>query len=899
MFAATPTDLQLFDPQKFALLLAQANSPVKAFREALQQGNEILNARFQLSMNAIEAVTQRAWLIDQILFAAWQCYNWSVPDDMALVAVGGYGRGELHPYSDIDLMILLRHPMDNTTQEDATAFITFLWDIQLEVGHSVRTLDECEQEALADITVITNLMEARLLTGSQTLFNDMVGRIHPNRMWASKEFFAAKVNEQNLRHEKYHGTGYNLEPNIKEGPGGLRDIQTVAWVAKRHFGARTLHDLVHHGFLTEEEYKAMIGGQEFLWKIRQLLHIMAKRREDRILFDHQRSLSATLGYHDTNAHLGVEDFMKNYYRTIKELSSLNDMLLQLFHEVILYGDLPANIRPLNKRFQVRNDYIEVMHDKVFMNYPFALLEIFLLLQQNPEIQGIRASTIRLMRQYRWLIDDAFHRDLRARSLFFEIIRQPRGLTRSLRRMNRYGILGAYIPAFGKIVGQMQYDLFHVYTVDEHSIFVVRNLRRFGILEFRHEFPFCSKIMDSLPKPELLYLAGLFHDIAKGRGGDHSILGESETMIFCQAHGLSDYDARFVSWLVRHHLLMSITAQRQDTSDPEVINHFAQKIGDCVRLDYLYLLTVADIRGTNPKLWNNWKDALLVDLYRKTRHVLRNGLGNVPDKQFHIRNIRSQALQLLQGSNEGKVKAFWDDLGDDYFLRSSPEEVARETFAVLNHIAIATPLVMERHNTQGSTEFTVFAHERDSLFAEITYFLEQQGITIVDAYIIPTQSEFTMAGFSVLEESGAEIHDQERVEGILHALKEALSRDTSVPFYPINRRIPRQVKYFTVPTRITFTQDRSNDHTILEVITTDRPGLLSRVAQAFVNCDVRLKKANIATLGSRVEDVFFITDRTNHLLYSSDQLDALREELSMVLDVEKEVKMNASSKAITF
>jgi [protein-PII] uridylyltransferase len=714
----------------------------------------------------------------------------------------------------------------------------------------------------------------------------MQARVSPANTWSCKEFFAAKQQEQKQRHLKYHDTAYNLEPNIKDGPGGLRDIQTIGWVAKRHFGATTLHHLVRHQFLTESEYNLLIRSQEFLWKIRCLLHITASRREDRIVFDYQKTLATTFGYQDDEIKLGVEKFMKQYYRTVKEISSLNEMLLQLFQEAILYADTQT-LYPLNKRFQVRNDFIEVTHERVFMNYPFALLEIFLLMQQHPQIKGVRASTIRLIRRHLYLIDNAFYRDLRVRSLFFEIIRQPQGLTHALRRMNSYGVLAAYIPAYDRIVGQMQYDLYHAYTVDQHTLFVVRNLRRFSIPEHANEMPLCSKIVQTLPKPELLYLAGFFHDIAKGRGGDHSELGEGEALNFCQAHGLSDHDARLVAWLVRHHLLMSSTAQRQDTSDPEIVQAFAQIVQEPTRLDYLYLLTVADIRATNSNLWNSWKDVLLADLYHGTRAVLlhdgKTG-RNLLDKQRRVQAIKNNASYLLNDrEHEAIITALWEDLGDDYFLYSSPQDVVRETQAILNHKAQNVPLVLERQNRQGGTAIMVYTRDRDYLFADTTYFLEQQGLTIVDAYIIPTQSEYIIAGYTVLEENGSEIDSQEKVAAILQGLKLAMSRDTNAPFCPINRRVPRRLKHFPVPTRVTFTQDRGNNHSIMELITTDRPGVLSRIAQAFVICQVRLKKAKIATFGSRVEDIFFITDYNNNALYSADQLDCLRDKLYQLLD----------------
>ncbi len=889
LYPANYTDQQLFNSQQVEHDLKNGESAIKVFREVLKHGNDILKIRFQSGRNATDTVTQRTWLVDQIL--RYICQHLCVcakSEKVAFIAVGGYGRGELHPQSDIDLLILLDSPPDAVIKQCIEHFVTLLWDIRLQVGHSVRTLEECEKEAAEDITVATNLMEARLLLGPQHLFKAMQVVVGPERVWPTEKFFAAKMEEQTQRYHKYHDTAYNLEPNIKEGPGSLRDIHLIGWVAKRHFGATTLHDLVQHGFLTENEFKTLIGCQEFLWQIRCMLHTIANRREDRLLFDYQRTLAKAFGYEDDDKRLGVEKFMRQYYRTAMQVGSLNQMLLQLFQEAILYAQQPTTMHALNKRFQVRNDFIEVTNDKIFARYPFALLEIFLLMQQHPEIKGIRASTSRLIHQYKYLIDSAFLKDLRSRSLFIEIFRQPRGLTHALRRMNSYGILAAYIPAFGKIVGQMQYDLFHVYTVDQHSVFVVSNLRRFSMPEHLHEFPLCSKIMEHLPKVELLYITGLFHDIAKGRGGDHSELGEREAMNFCQAHGLSDNDSRLVAWLVRHHLIMSMTAQRQDTSDPNVIKTFAQRMLDTTHLDYLYLLTIADIRATSPKLWNGWKAVLLADLYHKTYEVLEHGFENttVLDKQNKIKYIQTEALRLLNPSDneaEAAIVALWEDLGEDYFLRSAPQHIAHETEAILNHKTPDLPLVLERHNTQNITELMIYLRDRDYLFADTTYCLEQQNVTIVDAYIVPTQRDYTINGYTILETDGSAITSHGRIETILEALRQALKPKANAPFCPLSRHTPRQIKYFPIPTRLHFKHDGLNNHTVLEVITTDRPGVLSCIAQAFVACQVRLKKAKIATFGTRVEDIFFIMDYNNQALYSADQIDCVCEQLSKLLN----------------
>ena len=499
------------------------------YRAALVEAGDDLKARFEAGESVVDLVHARAAVIDTLLVDLWQ-HHLKV-SGAALVAVGGYGRGELHPCSDVDVMLLLPESLAEDHKESLSAFVTSLWDIGLEIGHSVRTVKQCFEEAKADLTIATTLMESRLLAGPETLFGAMQDAILPDRLWPSTAFFEEKRKEQISRHHRYHDTAYNLEPNVKGSPGGLRDIQMIGWVAKRHFGAATLAELVDHKFLTPGQLQRLEDGENFLWRIRFALHILTGRREDRLLFDYQIRLAKMLGYEDATYTLAVEQLMQRYYRTVMELSRLNEMLLQLFEEAILMDpDAPAE--SLNERFQVKNGFLQASNEQVFSRNASALLELFLLLQQHPEIRGVSAYTIGSIKRSLHLIDDEFRQNPRNHRLFLSILRAPEGVTHGLRRMNLYGVLGLYIPAFGRIVGRMQYDLFHAYTVDEHTLFVVSNLRRFALSRFDHEFPDCSQIMQAMEKPEVAYLSGLFHDIAKGRGGDHSELGAVDAESFC-------------------------------------------------------------------------------------------------------------------------------------------------------------------------------------------------------------------------------------------------------------------------------------------------------------------------------------------------------------------------------
>jgi [protein-PII] uridylyltransferase len=864
--------------------LAAGEAPVSCLRDALRAGNDELSRRFEADVDVGALVHGRAAFVDSLLRRAWAAV---VPEelDAALVAVGGYGRGELHPASDVDVMVLLGA---NASAAAAAieALVVLLWDIGLEVGHSVRTVAECAAEAERDITVATNVMEARWLAGRNALVDAMRAATGPDRIWPSDRFFAAKWEEQRQRHHKFNDTAYNLEPNIKENPGGLRDIQMVGWVAKRHFGVDTLEDLVRRGFLTELEHADLIAGQSHLWRLRFALHLLTGRREDRLLFDHQRALARQFGFVDRPNSLAVEQFMQQYYRTVMRLNRLNELLLQLFQETILLHDQLGEPQPINSRFQARSGFIEVRDEHVFRRSPLAMLEIFLLMQQHPELTGVRAATIRLIRTYRDLIDEGFRAGLAARSLFMEILRQPHGITHELRRMHRMGILGRYLPEFGAITGRMQYDLFHVFTVDEHTLWVVRNLRRFTVPEHFHEFPHCSEISQSIPKPELLIIAGLFHDIAKGRGGDHSELGAEDALAFCRRHGLSEYDARLVAWLVRKHLLMSMTAQRKDIEDPEVVQRFAEEVADAVRLDYLYLLTVADVRATNPARWNSWKESLLRQLYSETRRALLRGLDNPRAQDELIGEKQAEARRLLTGRGilPEAVTGLWMTLSTDYFLHSSPDEIAWQTEAVLDAEQAGrqqTLVQVRRQAARGSTAIFVCTPDRDNLFAHTTAVLSQLALNVVEARIQTAGSGCTMNTFLVLEEDGAVVSGARREAEIVQTLADALADPAGfAPSLP--QRLQRRIRHFEGPTRTHFAQDPVNRRTILYLTTTDRPGLLSLVGEAFALCGVRLISAKIATVGALAEDTFFITDRMDRPLDDPDQrqrlVGALRERL---------------------
>ena len=880
-------DSELFDQSQFQHELALTKSPIALFKKTLSKANEVLDQRFREGREIRRVIEDRAWFIDQILHQAWARFNWQQDSKIALVAVGGYGRGELHPHSDIDLLILLEKNDQELFRDSIEGFLTFLWDIGLEVGQSVRSVAECAIEAKADLTVITNLMESRTIAGPDTLREHMLAVTSTEQMWPAKAFFFAKRAEQQERHKKYNDTEYNLEPNVKGSPGGLRDIQTILWVATRNFGTFKLNTVLNDGFLVENEFALLARAQEFLWKVRYGLHMLAGRAEDRLLFNHQLPIARLLGFDQPDEKHAIELFMKQYYRVVNGIAELSELINQHFTEALNQGE--GHITPVNSRFQLRDGYLEVIHPNVFARTPFAMLEIFVLMAQNPEFLGIRADTIRLLRDSRHLIDDEFRRDIRNTSLFIELFKSREGIHRNLRRMNRYGILGRYLPEFGFIVGQMQHDLFHIYTVDAHTLNLIKHMRKLTKPGVAEKFPLASELMERLPKPELAYIAGLYHDIGKGRGGDHSELGAVDAEAFCARHQLPKWDSKLIVWLVRNHLVMTSTAQRKDISDPQVINDFAQLVGDRTRLDYLYVLTVSDINATNPTLWNSWRASLLRQLYDETKRALRRGLENPLDREELIHQTQQHAQELLDqsGIDAQAVQTLWAQLGENYFLRHNATDIAWHTEAILAHTS-DQPLILIRQTTQrefeGATQIFIYAADQHDLFAVTVAAMSQLNLTIYDARILTSTSQFTLDTYIVLDADGKSLCDNSaRVQEIHDGLLDALKNPDEYPAI-IQRRVPRQLKHFTFAPQVTIHNDMHAEVTIIELLAPDRPGLLAKVGKIFLEFDLSVQNAKIATLGERVEDVFFVTDANNQPISDPELCSRLQHELTTQLSV---------------
>lgn len=882
-----------FKQEKFRKDLDSKPS-IAVFKDAISGINTHLKHRFYDEEDIRFLVRERSAFMDLILHYAWHNHHtWG--KDIALIAVGGYGRGELHPHSDIDILFLLDNKAGSKYNEQIQSLITFFWDIGLEIGSSVRTVKECAAFAKKDITIATNIMESRTVAGNATLLNELLERTAPNKMWKVPDFFKAKWAEQTERHLRHNDTESNLEPNIKNAPGGLRDIQMINWVAKRYFGVKTLGQLEGKGFFTEHEFAVLRSGEEFLWKVRYGVHLLAGRADERLLFEHQRELAKIFGYEDTEQHLAVEQFMHRYYRTVMALRELNDVLLHFLAEAINREKSSSSIQPINERFQLRDNYIEVTRASIFDEYPSALLEIFVLMGNDPEIKGVRASTIRLIRDKRWLIDESFRQDEENRKMFLAIFSIEYGLVTQLTRMKRYGILGRYIPAFGKITGQMQHDLFHRYTVDAHTLLVIENMRRFSLPEEEKKFPVAAHVINNLPKKELLYIAGLFHDIGKGRGGDHSILGSQDAIEFCEAHALSGRDSRLVAWLVEKHLLMSYVSQKQDIADPDVIHNFALQVGDQLHLDYLYALTVADMCGTNPEIWNTWRASLLRQLYTETKRALRRGLENTIDEEELIEEKQNLALMKLADKDisEAQAKRVWQEMGDEYFIRESHLDIAWQTEAIINHNE-NKPLVLIRETPnnlfRGATEIFIRVKDAQHVFVAAATCLSQLRLNIQDARIYTSSSGYTTDTFYVLDENYQPISDQhERYEMIEKELVEELELIGEYSTVAA-QRTPRQLKQFRIPTRAHLSNDLAKGCTVLELISPDRPGLLATIAHIFMRNDILMQNAKISTLGERVEDVFFITDLEGNPLGDAKLCDELQQQICQELDerVEKEI-----------
>lgn len=843
-----------------------------SLREQLKLGRQTIVADYELDRQPERLLKRMRQNADRVLTQAWK--QFSMPASTSLVAVGGYGRGELFPCSDIDLLILLPSAPDQALKEKLELLVQLLWDLGLEIGHSIRTVDECLTEAAADITVQTSLLEARLICGSRTRFEEL--QIRCAEAMDARAFFQDKILELRQRHVKYENTPYSLEPNCKESPGGLRDLQVILWVAKAAGLGDSWRKLAERDLITSTEARQLAAKERAFKDIRIRLHLHAGRREDRLIFDVQSAIAETFGFVTTDTRRASEVLMQRYYWAAKAVTQLNTILLQNI-EAHLFPQVSVS-RAVSPRFNEVNGMIDMVHERVFEETPSALLEIFLLLEQHGELKGMTARTQRAIWHERFRIDAKFRRNPANRALFMQIIQAPKGITHTLRLMNQLSILGRYLPNFRRIIGQMQHDLFHVYTVDQHILMVLRNVRRFAIPEHAHEYPFCSQLMANFAQPWLIYVAALFHDIAKGRGGDHSELGKHDARVFCRNHGLSKEDTQLVVFLVEHHLLMSQVAQKQDLSDPDVVRAFVKTVKTERHLTALYLLTVADIRGTSPKVWNAWKGKLLEDLYRMSLRVLG---GEAPSADRELRNRQREAIASLRlyGLSEHAHEALWKTLDVGYFLRHDASEIAWQTRVLCEHTGSDKAIVRCRLGPIGEgLQVVVYLRDRPDLFARICSYFDRKNFSILDAKVQTTRDGYALDTFLVSEPTFADNY-RELITLIEHDLGRWLQSESELPS-PGKVRLSRLSRTFPITPSVHLAPDERGQYHLLSISASDRTGLLYSIASVLARYKVNLHTAKITTLGERVEDVFLVdgpvlSNARSQIALESDLLDALR------------------------
>ena len=868
---------------------AQNSHDIKAINQWRTDVENQLQERFEQGLSIREIIVTRSDLIDEALKFLWQHAELE-HSQLGLFAVGGYGRREMLPYSDVDIMILSEDDIPKELEAQISTFISSLWDVgNFKPGISVRTIADCVTQAASDLTVATALIEARLITGNEHLAK--WPRRIVSQTWTDKTFFDAKMQEQTKRYAQHNNTESNLEPDIKNAPGGIRDINQIGWIAKRHFRVNRIYDLVHLGFISEFELGVLEEAESFLWEIRHHLHRLTKRDENRLLFDYQREIAAKFGYHreeDKSPNYPIEQFMKRYYRSAQQVSTLNEMLLAYFNESVITPRLPSyerQIEEINENFKLVDGKLAVQHHKIFSENPSAILEIFYLLANRPEIEGIRARTLRLLTLAAKRIDQSFRDNPAHQALFMEIIRSPYRLYDTLVAMKRYSVLGNYIPAFGQIMGLMQYDLFHIYTVDAHTLLLIRNLNRFKEPEFAKDFPVVSSVFQRLARRDIVYLAAIFHDIAKGRGGDHSELGASDAIAFCLAHGFTEREANLVAWLVKNHLQMSVTAQKKDISDPDVVKTFAETMGDMEHLDYLYALTVADINATNPTLWNTWRASLMRQLYTQARDVIRSGIGRPVDYQMLIEDTKFAASELLvEEFSLDDVEKVWQELGDEYFVKESANEIAWHTRAILKHGSNPEPLVLMRAHrkfAQDAVQIFIYTQDQPNLFATTVAVLDRMNLDVQDARIITALKSFSLDTYVVLDRFGTLLTDPDREHTVIDALIKALSQADVYPGL-MQRRIPRQLRHFDIENTVAVTLNEALQQNMVEIATLDHPGLLAKVGGLFMMQGLDIHSARIATLGERAEDIFFVTKKDG-IPMNANEAETFAAQLKAALD----------------
>lgn len=815
-------------------------------------------------------LAQRSGEYDKILNQLWQDFKFD-EEQLALIAVGGYGRQEMFPMSDLDILILYKENLTAEQQERISQFIQLLWDCHFDVGHSVRTISECIENGLNDLSIATNLLESRFICGNKALFDSLTVKLKDDSFWSSNDFFNAKLEEKKERYARYNNTAYNLEPDIKYSPGGLRDSHLLYWIALRHVGAKSLKDILDLNFIYPEEYQLLFSAQNFLFKMRYALHLVLKRYDNRLLFDRQLKVSEILGY-SGQGNEAVEAMMKNFFMYSQKIRQLSELLCQHYEETILLkNEEIATVEKIDDNFECINQRIKLRNPDCFATQPASILDLFYHLTQYKKAK-IHSSTLRhlriaLSKQSMPLVELP-----EAREKLINLMHQERCVERAFVPMHYHGVLSAYFEQWNVLEGLMQFDLFHAYTVDEHIMRVMQYMESF-LYEHEQKHPICASVFKQLPSRAVILSAALFHDIAKGRHGDHSELGAIDAYDFALNHGFNEEDSEMLAWLVLNHLQLSVTAQRRDIYDPEVVLNFANSVKYHLRLDYLLCLTVADICGTNQTLWNDWKRSLITTLYRLTKQQLELGTDEIVDSSEIALQNRLQALSLLQPDLQNEklklswINAFWNRMPKDYFLRNTAKQIAWHTELVCKNPQQIIVKVSNRF-AEGATELFVYSPDQPNLFNRIVRAIESKNVSIHDAQIMSTSDGHTVDSFMLTETDGIEAKFDRRRDVEIAVYEALLGEDD---FVVRKRRLNNKLQNFTVETEVHFLdEERNSPHTELELFALDRPGLLAIVSNVFSEFELNIVNAKISTIGERAEDFFILTNKNNKQLSLGEQ-----------------------------
>lgn len=833
--------------------------------------NDYIFSEYEKNVNIKKLLRSKSKIIDSLIKKSWK-ENKLREKDVTLIAVGGYGRAELFPQSDIDILILVETYWDANIRKNIESFIADIWHLKTSIGHSVRTVEDCITVINDDVTVYTNILDSRFIIGNQSLYDNLLSKIKVKNIWSKRKFLITKKEEQKNRYKKYLNTGYLLEPNIKEGPGGFRDLQTIMWVAKRNFKTNSLSDLYNIDIITKKEYLALLRSERFLSKARFLLHCLHNKPEERLYFSNQKKLAELFGF-DCKTNTGVEKFMQNFYKHIFNIKQLNEILIKHIENTIDESAISEN-KIINKDFYIKNNTISVKSKNVFIDNPSKIFEIFLLKNNDNNLYEISANTIRDIRESLYLIDKNFRNNPKNKKLFISIFYQKDGVARCLRKMNDYGVLAAYLKPFSRIVGMMQFDLFHIYTVDEHILSVLSNTRYMSTSNCNLKYSFVYEIFKKLLSPEILYLGAIFHDIGKGRGKDHSEIGSKESLKFCKDHGMSKHQSQMVCWLVENHLLMSLTTQKKDISDSEVIKDFASIVKTQERLDYLYLLTIADIRGTNPQLYTDWKDSLLKELYLSCKSYFRKNIFDIKKPDKYIKNLKKTVNKiLLKKISKNDIERTWSFLNTDYFRRHSDEEIAWHIELIVKNTPNNAVSIRES-KAKGCSELIIYQNHRKNIFSYIANIIDNLNINIVDARIITLKNNQALDTYLLLDNQGKFIKDTYT----LNFLKEKISEVLNSSNYKINKITKKQTENIaSFKNFINIDITKKSDDLLLEVNTLDHPGLLSKICESLDSCDLMVKDAKISTLGEEANDVFVVVSVTKKN-YLGDDISILKDNI---------------------